>query len=120
MIIWGDCSNSIRATRGEALIVLAIIIGLAGFAHCQTQAPLSTTLQMPDHAMRATQTALAQPQSLLGTCTATAAHGDMPDADIPVAPFKPEVPLGTMARWYRENDNRPRAIFVREIQGGSK
>ena len=119
MLTWGGGNmNAIRAIRGEALIVLAIILGLAGYAHCQSQVTLSTTLVMADHAQRAVPASLSAPQSLLGTSTETAAHGEMPNADIPVSVRQPEVPLGTIARWYRESDNRPRATFVREIQGG--
>ena len=111
--------NTIKATWGEILIVAAIVLGLAGYAHCQSQVQMSTTLVMTDHAQRATPATVAAPQSLLEPNAVTFAHGELPNADLPVSP-KVEIPLGTIARWYREHDNRPRATFVRESQGSQQ
>jgi hypothetical protein len=118
MLEWGDTTNTLRSIRGELIIILALIIGLTGYAHCQNVAPqLSTTLVMVDHSSKATAAPLATPQSLLVSTPDTFAHGEMPDRDIPIAP-KTEVPLGDVARWYRTHDYKPaRASFVYE--GGS-
>lgn len=115
--------NTAKAMRGELLIVAAIVLGLAGYAHCQSQVPLANTVQMSDHAQHAAPGALATPQSLLEPNAVTFAHGEMPNGDLPHKVATPREPLGDVARRYRKGFVL--GLFfgttrVYELQGGQQ
>jgi uncharacterized protein HemX len=117
--------NTVKAMRGELLIVAAIVLGLVGYAHCQSQVQMSTTIIMTDHARRAAPVNMAAPQSLLEPNAVTFAHGELPNSDIPRKAAPAQEPLGTVARRYRKERafvfgllTGILASHVYELQGG--
>jgi len=66
-------------------------------------APVSSSVQMPNHAERATQTPLAQEQSLLEHSNYFYAQGERPLWEVQPPSKSRPVPLGDIARMYRKD-----------------
>ena len=66
-------------------------------------APVSSSIQMPNHAEHASQTALAQEQNLLEHSNFYYAHGEMPLWEVQSLSKPSPVPLGDIARMYRKD-----------------
>jgi|HubBroStandDraft_1064217.scaffolds.fasta_scaffold00006_50 hypothetical protein len=87
------------------IFVLSFLCFLcATSAFGQTASVLSNNpapIQMADHTIRASEHALAQESSLLGTSNYTYAQGERPLSDFELS-LKPETPLGDIARAFRK------------------
>ncbi|MGB8911437.1 MAG: hypothetical protein WCC85_04135, partial [Candidatus Sulfotelmatobacter sp.] len=91
-----------RITMKITIFALCIFCATAAFG--QTSASvLSNTPQptiVPDHPQHASQHAMAQESSLLGTSAYSYAEGEQPVVDF--GSLKQETPLGDVARAYRK------------------
>jgi hypothetical protein len=66
-------------------------------------APVSSSFQMPNHAEHASQTPLAEGQSLLEHSNFYYAQGELPLWEVQSLSKSREVPLGDIARMYRKD-----------------
>lgn len=127
MLSWEDYKMPKTSAYGDiiALVLLSLVILLMAAHGCQVSAQTSTPtmntpIQFSDHADRAQTRSMAYTENLLGSSADTVAHGEMPLSDIPTVE-RNEVPLGTIARQYREASTaRQRATIRLEEQGCSK
>lgn len=87
---------------------------LAGAGSGQ-QAPYTNTYVMQEHPQHADRHALAAEQSLVGGGTMTEAHGERPLWEF--GSDKVEIPLGTVARQYRDTPRAKLAQIYWEQQG---
>jgi|GEM_PF-1807125 len=98
------------------LFAVCFLCGSAAFG--QTASVLSSNAQplvLPEHALHASQHAMAQENSLLGVSAYSYAQGEQPLAQFGSLPY--ETPLGDVARAYRkEHAAVPKAAKVLEKQ----
>jgi hypothetical protein len=104
--------NATRITIAAAFVFCMFSMS----AHAQTGMVLQNTpqpLAMADHVQHAVQHAMAQESSLLNNWTYTYAQGEVPLAEVGTLP--PQVPLGDVARAYREEHAKaPKAVLTYE------
>jgi len=99
----------------STLFLLCLLSATAALGQSYAATALSyepQPLQMINHPAHATQHAMATEQNLLDSCTYLYAQGERPLWE--VAPIKVAVPLGDVARFYREEHlTAKKADFVR-------
>jgi hypothetical protein len=91
-------------------VVIMLFIAFEGKGRCQSasvQNGQAQPLQMPEHPMHAAPHAMGSEQNLLDNSAISYAQGERPMSEFLSEP-KPEVPLGDIARYYRDHKYVPK------------
>jgi flagellar basal body L-ring protein FlgH len=86
-----------------ALFVLCLLAATAALGQSSGSAMMSSAVQMPNHAERASQQPLAPEQNLLEHSSYLIAQGERPLWEVQQASKSRPVPLGDIARMFRKD-----------------